>query len=60
MTGLVDNQKQFSEQILEVATETKYHIDGRVSRTTNYTIKDLALAAAQKAYSDAYNSLSDQ
>lgn len=60
LTGLVDNQKQFSEQMLDVVTETTYHIDGRVSRTTDYTIKDPALVAAQEAYSEAYNSLSEQ
>ena len=43
-----------------MVTETTYHIDGRVSRTTDYTIKVPALAAAQEAYSEAYNSLSEQ
>jgi hypothetical protein len=58
--GLLNNVKEFIEQKLDMVTETKYHIDGRISRTTNYTIKDPALAAAQKAYSDAYDSLSEQ
>ena len=58
--GLLNNVKEFSEQMLDMVTETKYHIDGRISRTTNHTIKDPALAAAQKAYSDAYDSLSEQ
>ena len=60
LTGLVDNQKQYSEQMLEMIIETKYHIDGRISKTTNYTIKDPTLASAQNAYFDAYNSLSEQ
>ena len=60
LTGLVDNQKQYSEQMLEMIIETKYHIDGRISKTTNYTIKDPTLASAQDTYFDAYNSLSEQ
>ena len=59
-SGLLNNAKEFSEQLLEMSTETNYYKDGRKSKVTNYVIKDKKLALAQEVYSKKYSALSEQ
>ena len=58
--GLLNNAKDFSEQLLNMSTETTYHDDGRISKKNVYIIQDPLLAEMQREYSELYNFHSEQ
>jgi len=53
--GLFNNAKEFSENLLDISTTTIYHENGKISKNTNYIIKDPLLAEMQREYLEMYN-----
>ena len=53
--GLSNNAMDFSQRLLDMSTTTIYHEDGRISKSTNYIIRDPLLAEMQREYSEMYN-----